>query len=537
MSGNYIWMPLLVSLVGLIFMFMPFLEIYLESVLFSSDLIVYKMSFFLDKTSIIFLFMVGAISSMVYFYSLEYMKFDLFKTKFMVLMMMFVTSMMMLSVSSDLFWCMLGWDGLGIVSFALIFFYSNWKSYNSAMVTFVSNRVGDICMIYSIIFLSMNSSSSWIGLSQFYTIWFFFLLGVFSKSAQVPFSAWLPLAMAAPTPVSSLVHSSTLVTAGIYMMIRFKAMLSDDVMWWMYSISSISILLAGVSSIGETDFKKIIALSTLSHISLIIMMISIKSFNSAMIHMVMHAFFKSLLFMIVGFIIHENLNSQDLRSISSSDKKINLSIVISISSMCGIPFLSGFYSKEIMSASLKDSHTWWVFYVAVLITSTYSVRMMKMFMGCGNIMTMTHVSSTKFFLLFCILCATIGLICNNFYGQDFMENFYSSKSNIMAMLFIFSGWGFGTFLVNNYYYLKNSKLVLMMSYVCMSFSIMVVWVYPILDSSKKIMYDLDLKGVTEKILFFNPILNSFQKGEFMNSLISFFPVVKFMSILVGLLLF
>lgn len=177
------------------------------------------------------------------------------------------------------------------------------------------------------------------------------VVGAITKSAQIPFSAWLPAAIAAPTPVSALVHSSTLVTAGVYLLIRFSYLLNDSCLNLLLVLSVLTIFISGLVASFEFDMKKVIALSTLRQLGVIIFSISLGLFDIAFFHLVVHALFKALLFLCAGVVIHRRGGSQDLRRIGglvNNHPLVGVSLNLANLSLCGVPFISGFYSKDMV---------------------------------------------------------------------------------------------------------------------------------------------------------------------------------------------
>nr|YP_009378637.1 NADH dehydrogenase subunit 5 [Pseudunio marocanus]ARH56121.1 NADH dehydrogenase subunit 5 [Pseudunio marocanus] len=310
----------------------------------------------LDCTSVTFSCLVCLISGSVSLFSVSYMESEVFLRRFMLLIMAFVGSMNLLIFVPSLITVLLGWDGLGIVSFALVIYYQNSKSLAAGMLTVLANRVGDVLLILCIYL--MVDWGDWMLMTSmlgFYGgfICFLLVVGGMTKSAQIPFSAWLPAAMAAPTPVSALVHSSTLVTAGVYLVIRFYDSLAEnpEVLWFLSKVGSLTLLMAGLSACFETDLKKIIALSTLSQLGLMMFTIGIGYPFIAVFHLFTHALFKALLFLCAGSIIHSMVDTQDSRILGGLDKLLPFSsscLVMSSVALCGMPFLSGFYSKDLI---------------------------------------------------------------------------------------------------------------------------------------------------------------------------------------------
>nr|APX40207.1 NADH dehydrogenase subunit 5 [Psylliodes laevicollis] len=343
----------------------------------------------MDWMSSMFMSFVLFISSMVIYYSEEYMSGDLNKNRFILLVVMFVISMMMMIISPNLVSILLGWDGLGLVSYCLVIYYQNIKSFNAGMLTALSNRVGDVALLMSIAW--MLNYGSWNFMfyleimkedSIMELISYLVVLAGMTKSAQIPFSSWLPAAMAAPTPVSSLVHSSTLVTAGVYLLIRFNFAFSSYLMNLLLFISSMTMFMSGLGANFEFDLKKIIALSTLSQLGLMMSILALGSYKLAFFHLLIHALFKALLFMCVGNIIHSLSNCQDIRYMGALVNHLPLTCVyfnVCNWSLCGIPFMSGFYSKdlivEFMSMNILNIYIYIVFYISIGLTAAYSFRL------------------------------------------------------------------------------------------------------------------------------------------------------------------
>nr|QUS64007.1 NADH dehydrogenase subunit 5 [Zoodes fulguratus] len=354
---------------------------------FNSSSVVMALLF--DWMSLLFMSFVLFISSMVIFYSEEYMSGDLFLGRFILLVVMFVLSMMLLIISPNLISILLGWDGLGLVSYCLVIYYQNLKSFNAGMLTALSNRIGDVALLMSIAWMLNYGSWEYVFYLDFVKLdWimnlisWLIVLAAMTKSAQIPFSSWLPAAMAAPTPVSSLVHSSTLVTAGVYLLIRFNFSFSKELMYFLLIISSLTMFMSGLGANFEFDLKKIIALSTLSQLGLMMSILALGSYQLAFFHLLTHALFKALLFMCAGNIIHVMGNCQDIRYMGSLIFQLPITCVffnICNFSLCGLPFLSGFYSKdlivEVMSMNYLNLFIYMIFYISIGLTVCYSFRL------------------------------------------------------------------------------------------------------------------------------------------------------------------
>nr|QGT77303.1 NADH dehydrogenase subunit 5 [Lophopotamon yenyuanense] len=353
----------------------------------NSSSIVFTLIF--DWISLLFLCFVLLISSSVLYYSGSYMSGEKNYNRFMYLVLMFVFSMGAMVLSPNLISILLGWDGLGLVSYALVIYYQNEKSANAGMLTVLSNRVGDVAILLSIglmakvggwnflYFVYDMSDANWVGLK------FLIVLAAMTKSAQIPFSAWLPAAMAAPTPVSALVHSSTLVTAGVYLMIRFSPILeSSCVQSGLLIISCLTMFMAGLGANFEYDLKKIIALSTLSQLGVMLSILALGFSDLAFFHLLSHALFKALLFMCAGGFIHSVGDYQDIRFMGCLVKFMPLSVVymsVCNFALCGFPFLAGFYSKdtilEIALMSWLNFVSLGLYMLSIGLTVAYTMRL------------------------------------------------------------------------------------------------------------------------------------------------------------------
>nr|UQJ73662.1 NADH dehydrogenase subunit 5 [Pagastia sp. 1XL] len=348
------------------------------------------MTFLFDWMSLMFMSFVLFISSLVIFYSKEYMAADSNINRFILLVLLFVFSMMMLIISPNLISILLGWDGLGLVSYCLVIYFQNVKSYNAGMLTALSNRIGDVALLLAIAWMLNYGSWNYIFYIEvmkndfeMQIIGSLVILAAMTKSAQIPFSSWLPAAMAAPTPVSALVHSSTLVTAGVYLLIRFNILFVDT---WMGStlllLSGLTMFMAGLGANFEFDLKKIIALSTLSQLGLMMSILAMGFPKLAFFHLLTHALFKALLFMCAGAIIHNMKNSQDIRFMGSLSIHMPFTtscLNVANLALCGMPFLAGFYSKdlilEVVSLSYVNMFSFFLYFFSTGLTVCYSFRL------------------------------------------------------------------------------------------------------------------------------------------------------------------
>nr|YP_009630620.1 NADH dehydrogenase subunit 5 [Rhopalopsole bulbifera]QBR55140.1 NADH dehydrogenase subunit 5 [Rhopalopsole bulbifera] len=348
------------------------------------------MTFLFDWMSLIFMGFVLFISSLVIFYSDEYMSGDFNINRFIILVLMFVLSMMFLIISPNLISILLGWDGLGLVSYLLVIYYQNVKSFNAGMLTALSNRIGDVALLMAIAWMLNFGSWNYIFYldcahksMEMHIIAWLVVLAAMTKSAQIPFSSWLPAAMAAPTPVSALVHSSTLVTAGVYLLIRFNALLVDSIQGsTLLLFAGLTMFMAGLGANFEYDLKKIIALSTLSQLGLMMSILAMGLPKLAFFHLLTHALFKALLFMCAGAIIHNMKDSQDIRFMGGLSHQMPLTSMcfnLSNLALCGTPFLAGFYSKDLIlemaSLSYINYFSFMLYFFSTGLTVCYSLRL------------------------------------------------------------------------------------------------------------------------------------------------------------------
>ena len=342
----------------------------------------------LDMIRLYFLRLVSLISGSVIIFSTSYIIKEKFFSRFILLVFLFVISIYLLIVSPNIIRLLLGWDGLGVTSYLLVVFYQRNKSYNAGMITAITNRIGDVGLLISIsLFIFLGS---WNFIYQNFSNYFFSNMLVFliiisscTKSAQVPFSAWLPAAMAAPTPVSALVHSSTLVTAGVYLLIRINILIIEiDIRKYLFIMGILTMVIAGITAMIEIDIKKVIALSTLRQLGVIIIILGIGNPILSFFHLISHAFFKAILFMCAGIIIHNIKDYQDIRKIGYRFFNMHFSIsiiIIANISLCGLPFISGFYSKDfiIEIILIKGKNLFFLFLMifGTILTVIYSCRL------------------------------------------------------------------------------------------------------------------------------------------------------------------
>lgn len=348
-------------------------------------------SLIIDWISLTFLSFVRLISGVIIGYSIYYIAGDRNYLRFVFILLLFISSIIFLIISPNLISLLLGWDGLGLTSYALVIYYQREASLNSGIITVLSNRVGDatlLIVVGSCLIIRRWNFLFYQNFDKFFI--FLIIITAITKSAQIPFSAWLPAAMAAPTPVSALVHSSTLVTAGVYLLIRFSNLIIlNNINYIIFYVGVLTIFISGLVANFERDLKKVVALSTLSQLGLIFIVLGVSQPILAFFHLIIHALFKSALFICAGFIIHNLHGSQDGRQ--GGLFRFNspfLGVIFSVTNiaLCGFPFIAGFYSKDaVLESVFRGSFGVFLILLVVLSTGfTISYRLRVIYISIGN---------------------------------------------------------------------------------------------------------------------------------------------------------
>nr|YP_009162799.1 NADH dehydrogenase subunit 5 [Operophtera brumata]AJW60228.1 NADH dehydrogenase subunit 5 [Operophtera brumata] len=509
----------LVNFFFFIYFIMNNMIMFFEWELISFNSVSIVMSILLDWMSLLFMMFVSMISSVVIYYSKSYMSSELNLMRFIILVLLFVFSMILLIISPNMMSILLGWDGLGLVSYCLVIYYQNLKSYNAGMLTALSNRIGDVLILMIICWMMNYGSWNYIFYLEFmkndYSMSFvavMVILAAMTKSAQIPFSSWLPAAMAAPTPVSSLVHSSTLVTAGVYLLIRFNLLLVDTFFLKVLLLfSSLTMFMAGISANYEFDLKKIIALSTLSQLGLMMSILSMGIPVLAFFHLLTHAMFKALLFMCAGVIIHMMNDMQDIRFMGGVSLYIPMTCLcmnISNMALCGIPFLSGFYSKdlilEMMSFSNFNFLIFFLYYISTGLTMFYTIRlMMYLMVNDYNLLTIFNLYDEDYVMLKSMLVLLVMSLLSGsmlmwliFYYPYMIYLPFNMKMMVIYVSFMGSFLGY---IISNMSIYSINKFLVSYKY---SFFLCVMWFLPSLSTygvtyyfmnySQKLMKNMDL---------------------------------------------
>lgn len=353
-------------------------------------------SFLVDPLSSLMLLIITGIGFLIHLYSFSYMHTDEGFGKFFAYLNLFVFFMLLLVLGSNYLVMFIGWEGVGLCSYLLIgFWYKNSSYASAAKKAFVMNRIGDLGFLIAIFALIATfgtleyqtifeqASRFPVGDSMIVLITLLLFVAATGKSAQIPLFTWLPDAMAGPTPVSALIHAATMVTAGIYMIVRSNILftLSPVTMQIIAGIGVATALLAAFIALTQNDIKKVLAYSTVSQLGYMFLGLGVGAFTGAFFHVMTHAFFKALLFLGAGSVIHAVSNEQDMRKMGGLKKVLPITfatMLIGTIAIAGIPPLSGFFSKDEILAYAFESNPilWGLGFIGALCTAFYMFRLL-----------------------------------------------------------------------------------------------------------------------------------------------------------------
>nr|YP_010620045.1 NADH dehydrogenase subunit 5 [Symphyocladia marchantioides]WAX04058.1 NADH dehydrogenase subunit 5 [Symphyocladia marchantioides] len=426
-----------------------------------SDDINIKWNFLFDNLTSLMLIIVTFISMLVHLYTLEYMKLDPHFQRFVSFLGIFTFFMLILVTSGNLLQLFVGWEGVGLASYLLInFWFTRLAANKAALKALIVNRIGDLGVLFAILLLLqvfdgtldfiiifslvplINEFFIYLFAYQLHYvsfISFFLIIGAIGKSAQLGLHTWLPDAMEGPTPVSALIHAATMVTAGVFLIIRFSPLIefSQLMLNFLTVIGAFTAFFAAFTGIFQHDIKKVIAYSTCSQLGYMIFCCGLSHYNISLFHLFNHAFFKALLFLSAGSIIHCINDEQDMRRMGSllSFLPITYSVMLIGSlALTGFPFLTGFYSKDVIleiTCLFRNSNlssffgivACWLGILAAFFTSFYSFRLLYLtFFNNVNISRkFAQVTSESSYLT--ILVLSLLAFCSMFIGYFFKEFF------------------------------------------------------------------------------------------------------------------
>lgn len=350
--------------------------------------------FLIDPLSSLMLLTITGVGFLIHVYSIGYMHDDEGFNRFFAYLNLFVFFMLLLVMGNNYLLMFVGWEGVGLCSYLLIGFWFKNQDYNDAAnKAFIMNRIGDLGLIIGVILIFVHFGSvsyadvfpkaAAVGTSALTLITILLFIGAMGKSAQIPLYTWLPDAMAGPTPVSALIHAATMVTAGVYMVARNNILysLSPIAQELVLVVGLATALFAATIALAQNDIKKVLAYSTVSQLGLMFVALGVGAYASGIFHMATHAFFKALLFLGAGSVIHALHGEQDIRKMGGLRKYISvtyLTFFIGVLAISGIPPFAGFFSKdEILANAFAHSRVaWTIAVITSLLTAFYMFRLL-----------------------------------------------------------------------------------------------------------------------------------------------------------------
>lgn len=423
-----------------------------------AEILSVKWGFLFDSVTVVMLLVITSISSLVHLYSIGYMETDPHCPRFMSYLEIFTFFMLILVTADNILQMFLGWEGVGLASYLLInFWFTRLAANQSAIKALVVNRVGDFGLSLAIfaIFYTFNSVEylTIFSIAPFFQDYYFSFLhfqvnsltviglllfiGAVGKSAQLGLHTWLPDAMEGPTPVSALIHAATMVTAGVFLMIRFSPLIeySVFVLRVLIIFGAFTAIFAAMVGVFQNDLKRVIAYSTCSQLGYMIFACGLSCYNVSMFHLMNHAFFKALLFLSAGSVIHAVSDEQDMRRMGSLRKILPVTysvMLIGSLALAGFPFLAGFYSKDFIleiSQVLANSNidnnlsnlACWAGSLSVFFTAFYSFRLLYLtFINNCNMsrVTINYTHESNLLILIPLFTLTFGSLFTGYFLRD-----------------------------------------------------------------------------------------------------------------------
>ena len=403
-----------------------------------------------DMLSAVMMIVITTVSAMVHIYSIGYMSHDNSKPRFMSYLSLFTFAMLMLVTSDNLIQLFFGWEGVGLASYLLIgFWYHKPSAHTAAMKAFIVNRVGDFGFILGIIATYSVFGSLYFdeifndveGLQKLSIVMFgfkinvieliamLFFIGAMGKSAQIGLHTWLPDAMEGPTPVSALIHAATMVTAGVFLVCRMSPLLefAPFALNVITIVGAMTAIFAATIGLTQFDIKRVIAYSTCSQLGYMFFAAGVSAYPASMFHLTTHAFFKALLFLGAGSVIHAMSDEQDMRKMGGIWKKIPFTYAlmwVGSLALAGIPFFAGYYSKDLIleaawaASSNSGYFAFWLGCLAAFLTAFYSWRVLLLtFHGEFNSSkeVLDHVHESPIVMLIPLFVLALGAIFSGWY--------------------------------------------------------------------------------------------------------------------------
>ncbi|NCG22589.1 MAG: NADH-quinone oxidoreductase subunit L [Actinobacteria bacterium] len=353
--------------------------------------------FLVDPLSVTMTLFITGVGALIHLYSVAYMHGDKNFSKFFLYMNLFAFSMLMLVLGDNMLITFLGWEGVGACSYFLIsFWFTDEANASAGKKAFVTNRIGDwgfmvamfltFTTIGSIQYVDLLGNASTLTQNTATAITVLLFVGAAGKSAQIPLYVWLPDAMAGPTPVSALIHAATMVTSGIYLLTRVNPVIAESAAWAPSMIAWVgagTALFAATVAVAQNDIKKVLAYSTVSQLGYMFLAVGTGAYVAAIFHMITHAFFKALLFLGSGSVIHGMDNDQDMRHYGGLQKLMpitSITFIIGWLAIAGVPPFAGFWSKdEILAYAYEENFVLWAIgLLTAILTAFYMSRQVFM---------------------------------------------------------------------------------------------------------------------------------------------------------------
>ena len=406
-----------------------------------------------DTVTVVMLLVVTIVSTLVHIYSTDYMSADPHLGRFMSYLSLFTFFMLVLVTSNNFLQMFLGWEGVGICSYLLIsFWYTRIQANKAAIKALLVNRVGDFALgvglVLIFLFYRTLDFSTVFAITPFFegktfiflnqdfqllnVICFFLFIGAVGKSAQIGLHTWLPDAMEGPTPVSALIHAATMVTAGVFLIIRCSPMFEyvPDILLLITFVGAATSFFSATTGMLQNDIKRVIAYSTCSQLGYMIFVCGLSNYSLGLFHLANHAFFKALLFLSAGAVIHSLSDEQDMRKMGGLLKILPLiytTMLIGSLALMGFPFLTGFYSKDIIieiafgKYTIMGTFAYWFAVMSAFFTSYYSLRLLYLtFLSNTNSYKsyFKHFHAPSDILIFPLVILAIGSIFVGYVGKD-----------------------------------------------------------------------------------------------------------------------
>jgi len=422
-----------------------------------SEILYVLWSFNFDSLTISMLIPVLIVSFLVHFYSIGYMETDPHNQRFFSYLNLFTFMMIILVTSNNLLVMFVGWEGVGVCSYLLVnFWYTRIAANQSSISAFLTNRVGD-CFLTIGIFIIILSFGS-LNYSIIFSIVTYFndniimligiclLIGAMAKSSQLGLHVWLPMAMEGPTPVSALIHAATMVTAGVYLLIRTSNLIeyNSTVLILCLWLGGLTTMTSSLIGFFQQDIKKIIAYSTMSQLGMMVIAIGLSCYNTALFHLINHAFYKALLFLGAGSVIHAMYDNQDLRKYGGLKSYLPLTytvMLIASLSLIALPFMTGFYSKDLILESaygkffLSSLFVYSVAIIAAIFTTLYSIKILYLSFFSnpnGLLIDYNKIHESNFFMSIPLIILSIFSIIFGYFAKEIYiglgSDFFSDNS-------------------------------------------------------------------------------------------------------------